>query len=255
MWPDAFRRFNPLGEHLSETWGLPILLNRALPLIRNRSLEELKHALKILYTMRLEFVDAAFLEDLDDLRASSQRRTPFTATRILTRAMREFDIDDQEGFPNAKWSEYFAVAALGQIGDIISTQRELADDSCTAPLPEPHSGYSAGYFLHAIEAMDLLCEASRLREAEEHRSAARETGRQGGLKKVEEFTRIRIRVEELFDTLQNSRESVRKIAGRIWEKELTDEERGVFRGENPKERIYKWILDYRRRSQKHASTP
>jgi hypothetical protein len=170
----SFTTFHPIGGYFvvpysnllkstvstgtnSINWPLIFdwMAGRAQTIIQGRTQTEIDNALATInYVLYLATEKIAGINDPTDrisqnvgklLKSDSNSSDVFTPGRLLKSQVPEFDIGNDERFPNAKWSEYFAVLTLAILGDIhrfYHQEREL-------------SGAMIGLAAEAMEALAI----------------------------------------------------------------------------------------------------
>jgi hypothetical protein len=170
----SFTTFHPIGGYFvvpysnllqstvntgtnNNNWPLIFdwMAGRAQTIIQGRTRTEIDNALATInYVLYLATEKIAGINDPTDripqivgnlLNSDSISSEVFTPARLLKSQIPEFDIGNDEQFPNAKWSEYFAILTLAILGDIHRFYR----------LDGKISGATIGLAAEAMEALAI----------------------------------------------------------------------------------------------------
>ncbi|TCO69712.1 hypothetical protein [Chromatocurvus halotolerans] len=179
--------------------------------------------------------------------------------------------------PDSSWPAFFACYALAHVGLAHLCCAQALDNDATA---EPDDGFRAQFEvasdpslgawplrddtplsrervavtgLHAITAMESICAAEALQNAEA-RLATKNTdrARKGSAAKHAKSQKLKRRVKKLYladpDFAPDSPKALSRlrIAEIIWEHLLTDDDRQALTGKNPTHTLARWIGSFNR---------
>lgn len=241
-WPTAFRHFNPFEQTDQPRWDYDLIVDRAMWYLKDRSLEELQYGLESLHTLTLQYDSYGFARVADDERNKGKRILHMTKADSLRAAMGDFDISAEEQFPNATWPEYFALLALAHVGEAISTIKDMRPEMDVFPVTEAFGGLILQMGIHA---MDAIGEAHALEREERVRHEMHKTARQAvashaAKQRLAPFHAVRVKCLAIYTEKYQSK-SNRDAARRIFDNDLSESERAVFRSDDPPHQIEKWI--------------
>lgn len=237
----AFQHFDPFDPDHLHLPGYGLVVERALPLLKDRSRAELEYGLRTLATIEGAYREDLMYQTIEQMGRDNTTIRHSTQADLVRYAQDQFDITNQEAFPNARWSEYFALLALGIVGELVS---QLIIGGIPAKDVRKHLQTTRTDLEAAFEAMDALVEATAQARAEHAKDLGRVHRKRGGKKRMEPYQRLREKVLAIHDQEHVSR-SAADAARRIY-KILDEKERKILHGNNPEDRLTFWIRDYRR---------
>ena len=241
-WPLAFRRFNPLEQRIADLdTTTQYVIDKALTFLQNRTIEELKSGLQVLYTIRCSYFLKSIVKSIERVGKHNDKSGMILDADTLRLAIEDFDISGQQDFPNAKWSEYFALNALAQIGEIVSSIYEHAKDRDPDELIKGNPLITGA----CLDALDSLCDAAAQHALETRIEKYRAAGKKGGKRRVERYHALRLRVLEIHDQMYTNR-SAKQAATLIVRYTLNNEELAILVESNRELQIEKWIRAHRR---------
>lgn len=240
MWPVAFRHFNPLEERLSRHTETQFVIDEALRYLTARNFEELSEGLEFLLKLRRKFNFSTFLQARERLAATGDEATIVLNTDMLREAKTKHNLSEDAPFPDAQWSEVFALWALAEVAEVISTIRSNSKEADS--LMENNSLLKDAQF----QAMDALKEAMLARHGELAAEERKARSKKGGIARTQGFRELKKVVCRLYDEKYSTR-SARNAAQRIWKEDLSEEQRATFSSSTPEETIEKWLAEHRRK--------
>ena len=179
--------------------------------------------------------------------------TIISRVKALLCLVEHIDINDLDDFPEGTWADYFATLVMAYV-----TERLYAHNNPTPDLPPDLAKIATNYREiqasiqtdAALEAMDAIGHAERFAALDEIRRCklreVTEQNRKAANIRVKPFKELRQRVIEIY--LKNyTRLSNREAANRIWERDLSDNEKKVLNTDDPKKRLEIWIGQYKRK--------
>lgn len=241
VWAKAFERFDPFDPTQLHLPGYGLVVERVLPLLKNRSRAELEYGLRTLVTIEGDYREQLLYQTIEQMGGDGTTIRHSTQADIVRYAQERFDISKQDAFQNARWSEYFALLALGIVGELVS---QLIVGGIPADEVRKHLQTTRTNLETAFEAMDALVEATAQARTERAQDAGRIHRERGGRKRMEPYHRLREKVLALHDQ-EHSGRSAADAARRIY-KNLEKQERAVFHTDGPVDRLTIWIRDHRR---------
>lgn len=245
MWPLAFRHFNPLEERLSRHTETQFVIDEALRYLTARNFEELSDGLEFLFELRRKFTFSTFRQSHKRLEATGDEAAIVLNTDMLREAKIKHDLSEEAPFPGAQWSEVFALWALAEVAEVISTIRSNSKEADS--LMENNLLLKDAQF----EAMDALKEAKLARHEEIAADERKARSKKGGIARTQGFRDLKTLVCSLYDEKYATR-SARNEAKRILNEDLSEEQRSTFSSATPEETIEKWLAEYRRKKNKSA---
>jgi hypothetical protein len=220
-------------------------LQRARALLAKRTQEEIRYAFESIDWLLRKGSDWHFYEAI----AGADHEPVFVnRVKALRCLVDKVDLWGQADFPDATWSEYFAALAVVTVAEALY---EYTDGARQLPPGATHDSAKLGRILSdlAIEAMDAVSFAEGLFMRDQVKQQDRkERGSKGGKKRVKRFNELKNKVLKIYWEKYTNR-SNRDAAKRIWENEITDEDRAILSPDDPVRRLAIWIGD----GKKHRS--
>ena len=241
VWAKAFERFDPFDPTQLHLPGYGLVVERALPLLKNRTRAELEYGLRTLVTIEGDYREQLLYQTIEQMGGDGTTIRHSTQADIVRYAQERFDISKQDAFQNARWSEYFALLALGIVGELVS---QLIVGGIPADEVRKHLQTTRTNLETAFEAMDALVEATAQARAERAEDAGRIHRKRGGKKRMEPYQRLRDKVLAFHDQ-EHAGRSAADAARRIY-KTLDKQDRAILHGDDPEDRLTIWIRDHRR---------
>lgn len=228
-----FDEFDPLTGDLPKIVNLDFkyIVKLARALLQHRSSEEIIAAHQDLITLLIRAESDEFTND--HLPRTSRGETISfypTTVRLLNRCQRLFDLEDDWGFSDGRWSEYYAVMALAIAGQARTSEQI------------PHPGTTLGSRDHkrrqkvwadelALDALELLGGAYALKAAEDLREQTTQARRKKHFRKIGKIGGHRRHAESAI---------LKELAYNFWKTRKPGNKRGGARDflkNFPKERI------------------
>lgn len=180
--------------------------------------------------------------------------------KALKRLVPVFDLEEQAGFPGARWHEYFALLALACVGEVLY-EAECSPEDIHGALGadidhDVTRDREDGQRMEAVmEALESVCYAEHLQEVEQLRlqlseaeqarlEQQREWGRAGQRVKMRQFDELRQRLLSHYDANLTNRTN-RSAAKRLCDQFQADIE-AVLTTDDPVQQVAKWIGQHRR---------
>ena len=217
-------------------------LERVREILKQRNLSEISYGLDSLNWMlkkggELEFRHSMKLLETKELSYVSR-------VKALKHFAEQIDISEQTDFPNAKWSDYFALLALAYVLESLhpgnSGVNNLDDHVFDGRYP---------YQLDSpIECMDAICTAENHSILEKttpvNKDVMSERGKKGGQIRVAKFNELKIKLIQYYlenYTNRSNREAAKRIV-----KDLHEEITSVLSTDDPAITIAIWIGQYKK---------
>ena len=163
----------------------------------------------------------------------------FTSRVKALKAYREeFDITEQKHFPNATWSDYFAILAIAYVLEALNPANFLEPDK------QDSETYRFSNLEWPLECMEAVCAAECYDEldryAKKQQADVKERGRKGGRTRVAKFEALKEKVINYYLDNNLQSRSNRDAAKRIYSA-LQDEVDTTLSTEDPILRLASWI--------------
>lgn len=233
-------------QHGNLTLSFGFIITSCQEQLTHRSLEELQYAVEFLNWVMNEADQRFSIASIEQMQGGKETVFETDPRKILT-LFENFDLDDQEGFPNAVPEDYFAVLALAKCYEAIETHERLTayGKGETAHVVQGYpKDLQYSLYHNAIrardnlmsEAKDLVAFIDGIRFAQ---LRARNAGRRGAKAKNTAFATLNAKLmavcDEKYQHLTN-----RHAASRLYD-EFVAEVDEVLRTDDPVQRISIWI--------------
>lgn len=263
--PESFDRRDPFeqydlsltdpnkAQHAEFTWPLGFLIDNCQDQLASRTLDELQYAIEFLNWLMGQADHQHSIAAMEKIKGGKQ--TVFeTDPRKILALFEDFDLQEQDGFPDATPQDYFAVLALAKCFEAIETHERLTsyEKGETAFVVEGYpEDLQYSLYHNAIgaresllsEAKDLVSFIDGIRFAQ---LRARNNGKRGAQAKNTSFARLNQKLMAIYD------DKYRKLTNRHAASRLYEEHRKeideVLRTDDPAHRISIWIGRHRKDS-------
>lgn len=268
--PELFERRDPFepydlsldeplkAQHKEFTTTFGYIIMSCQDQLRGRNVEELQIAVDFLNWLMPEADQRHTIASIEKMKEGKQTVYMTDPRKILT-LFEDYDLEDQDAFPNATPEDYFAVLALGKCFEAIETHDRLSayEGGKTRSVMEGvyenfpddiqksmyHNSIRARDSL-VSEAKDLLAFIDGIRFAQ---LRSRNNGKRGAKAKASAFNQLNERLMAVYDEKYTSR-SNRDAANRLYE-EFREEIDSVLRTDAPAHRVSIWIGQHKRKIQ------
>lgn len=225
-------------------------LDRAREILKYRSYDELAYGIESLDWM-LRKGSELFLSGLDE---AFKTKNIVYSNRV--KAIQHFkdniDLDNQDSFPDAKWSEYFALLTFAYITETIylnNSEQQSGTSELDKIFEESvKQNIQLKTTEHAIESMDAIANAEGLLAVEDlikqHNEILQKRGGKGGKMRGSKFNHLKDTCLNIYTDKYTSR-SNSDAAKRIV-KELTQEDLSVLTTDEPDKTIARWISSHKK---------
>lgn len=242
---DALKDFDP--QH---PFDIPVTLppaltavaSRAMAVLQGRTRRELEAGLAHLYRLNLAGRRPP---------AGAEPGAPFHLAgplQHLETALAEEDTRTPDGFPNPRAADWYALFAIGLIGDLVTLHRDAPRYTAGA-LPQA-SHYPALTVELALQATEALVRAEALAERDQGDGVALRRRAQAAAKgKASQFSLVRSVCVERYDLRYQDVRSVREAATKIYRSlspALKDAWPDGIEAEERINRIQRWIGEFKR---------
>lgn len=256
--PELFARRDPFeqydlslkdpnkAQHAEFTWPFGFLIDNCQDQLANRTLDELQYAIEFSNWLMGQADHQHTIAAMEKIEGGKQ--TVFeTDPRKILALFKDYDLQEQEGFPKATPEDYFAVLALAKCFEAIETHEKLTayeTGKATYIIEGYPDDLQDSLYYNSVSARDsLLSEAKDLvafidgiRFAQ---LRARNNGKRGATAKNTAFAQLNETLMAVYD------ERYRKLTNRHAASRLYDEFReeidNVLRTDDPAHRISIWI--------------
>lgn len=225
-------------------------LNRARNILKQRNPDEIRYAIESLDWMLQKGSELlfAYIED-----AFKTKNMVFTSRVLALKLFKDgIDLDNQESFPNATWSEYFAILTIAYIVEMLYIKnREPIKDTTDLGkyMAETREDRIKSVIIEkAIESMDAVSHAEGLLAYEDLLShsiteTARKMGKTGQAIKARKYDDIKRKIISRY--LGHYTDISNRKAAMCIYIDLKDEINQVLKSEDPENQIEKWIGQYK----------
>ncbi|MDO3722237.1 hypothetical protein QVZ43_10930 [Marinobacter sp. chi1] len=239
------------AQHKELTLSFGFIIWSCQEQLAGRSTEELQYAVEFLNWLMGEAQERHKTESWKQIKQGKE--TVFqTEPRQLLTLFEDYDLDDQEEFPNAAPEDYFAALAMAKCYEAMETHERLTpyEKGETSFVVEGYpEDLQLSLYHNAIRARDSLLSEARdlvafidgIRFAQ---LRTRNDGKRGAKAKNTRFARLNRRLMDVYDERYQHLTN-RHAASRLYE-EFRDEVEGVLRTDDPIQRISIWIGRHRK---------
>ena len=247
---NPFEVFHPIKGSFNS--NLPVILDfiaeRARRIIKDRKIEEISYALSTINYLLLDDIDSDVINESIEIAGhvlpalAEESLTPATALMLR---MDDFDISNQDLFPEAKREEYFAIlalAALGELNWIYHLNKEV-------------SVATVGLAAEAMEALAVAESLTTIEPIQDVEKAVREKislqNRLAAIKRHSAYNELKARfiqyyLEDYLPTVEggkpNRSEAARRFVWDIILPEVADDPESPFKNREP-EQMIRTLLD------------
>lgn len=241
------------APHGSLTATFGFLISSCQKQLGKRPIEELQYAVEFVNWLMRE-ADHRFTHDFINADKDENEVLFYTDPRQILALFEDFDLEDQEGFPNATPEDYFAVLSLAKCFEAVETHERItafeAGESATIVEGYPeglqdslyHSAISARENL-LQEAKDLIAFIDGIKFAQ---LRARNAGKRGAAVKSTRFAMLRDKLMATYDE-RYQKMTNRQAANRLYQ-EFRDEVEKELRTDDPVNRLAIWIGQHKKKT-------
>jgi hypothetical protein len=208
-------------------------LQRARALFTKRTQEEIRYAFESIDWLLRKGSDW----HLDEAIAAADHKPVFVnRVKALRCPVDRVDLSGQADFPGATWSEYFAALVLATV---VEALYEHIDGAQHLPAGLSHDPAKLAPILNdlATEAIDAVSYAEGLSMRDK---VMQQDRMERGRNRAKPFNDLKRKLLTIYcENYQNR--SNRDAAKRIWENQLTEEDRATLTADDPVHRLEIWI--------------
>lgn len=263
--PELFDRRNPHhpydmhmqdpleAPHGSLTTTFGFLISSCQKQLGERPLEELQYAVEFLNWVMKE-ADHRFTHQFFNADDRADEVLFQTDPRQILALFEDFDLEDQEGFPNATPEDYFAVLGLAKCFEAIETHERITsyETGKSATIVEGYpEGLQESLYHSAISARDSLLEEAKdliafIDGIKFAQLRARNAGKRGAAVKSTRFAMLRDKLMAAYDE-RYQKMTNRQAANRLYQ-EFRDEVEKELRTDDPVNRLAIWIGQHKKKT-------
>lgn len=241
------------APHGRLTTTFSFLIGSCQKQLGERPIEELQYAVEFVNWLMQE-ADHRLTHEFISAEKDDNEVLFYTDPRQILALFEDFDLEDQEGFPNATPEDYFAVLSLAKCFEAIDTHERItefeAGKSATMVEGYPkdlqdslyHTAISARDNL-LQEAKDLIAFIDGIKFAQ---LRARNAGKRGAAVKSTRFAMLRDKLLAAYDE-RYQKMTNRQAANRLYQ-DFRDEVEKELRTDDPANRLAIWIGQHKKKA-------
>lgn len=236
---------------LTTTFGF--LISSCQKQLGERQADELQYAVEFVNWLMRE-ANHRFTHDFINANKDDNEVHFYTDPRQILAFFEDFDLEDQEGFPNATPEDYFAVLSLAKCFEALETHERITafetgkSGTIVQGYPEDlqdslyHTAISARDSL-LQEAKDLIAFIDGIKFAQ---LRARNAGKRGAAAKSTRFAMLRDKLMAAYDQ-HYQKMTNRQAANRLYQ-EFREEVDKELRTDDPANRLAIWIGQHKKKT-------